>query len=93
MPRGFTSAVGVLEIGGGAALVLAVAVVPAAVLLALDMAGAIVVSGLAHGEWISLTLAPVLLVAILALVATRRGPIDLRASPVRRAADRLRRQL
>jgi uncharacterized membrane protein YphA (DoxX/SURF4 family) len=45
---------------------------PAALVLAGDMIGAIVVSGIAKGELISLTLAPAELVAMLVLM--RMGP-------------------
>jgi uncharacterized membrane protein YphA (DoxX/SURF4 family) len=53
---------------------------PAALVLAGDMIGAIVVSGLAKGELISLTLAPAELVAMLVLLwmGPGRYVIDLR---------------
>lgn len=60
--------IGVLEIAGGALLLARRLVLPAAVVLAGDMVGAIVVSGIARGELISLTLAPALLVAMLYLL-------------------------
>ncbi len=53
---------------GGLLLAARVLVRAAAVLLAGDMVGAIVFSGLARGEYISLTLAPVLLVAMIFLI-------------------------
>lgn len=73
-PDVFTVGVGTLELAGGLALVVGVGVLIAAVLLAGNMAGAIVVSGLVHGEWISLTLAPLLLAVMLMLVVHRVRP-------------------
>jgi uncharacterized membrane protein YphA (DoxX/SURF4 family) len=68
---------GVLEVGGGALLIAGVLVVPAAVLLAATMVVAIGASGIGHGDIVpSLTLAPVLLAALvwlLARSAMRRG--------------------
>ena len=64
----FVDAVGALELLGGLLLAARRLVVPIALALAGDMLGAIFVSGLAHGEIISLTLAPALLVAMLLLV-------------------------
>ena len=58
-------AVGVIEIGGGALLISGRLVRPTALVLAGDMIGAIVVSGVAKGEIISLTLAPALLTAMI----------------------------
>lgn len=73
-PDVFTVGVGTLELAAGLALVVDVGVLIAAVLLAGNMAGAIVVSGLVHGEWISLTLAPLLLAVMLMLVVHRVRP-------------------
>lgn len=67
-PDAFTYVVGALELLGGLLLAARRVVVPVALALAGDMVGAIVVSGVRHGEIISLTLAPVLLVAMLVLV-------------------------
>jgi uncharacterized membrane protein YphA (DoxX/SURF4 family) len=62
----FVIAVGVAEILGGLALVANWLVRPWAALLAAIMVGAIVVSGIGHGDVIpSLTLAPLLLAASL----------------------------
>jgi putative oxidoreductase len=72
-PDLFVSAIGVLELVGGVALVLGLGTRLTAVVLAGDMVGAIVVSGLARGEIVSLTLAPVLLLAMLFLVWTGGG--------------------
>jgi uncharacterized membrane protein YphA (DoxX/SURF4 family) len=64
---------GVLEIAGGILLVLRRWVTPTAVLLAATMVVAIASSGIGHGDVIpSLTLAPVLLVAMLYLLACAR---------------------
>jgi putative oxidoreductase len=72
-PSVFTLAIGVLELVGGALLVAGRYTRVAALLLACNMVGAIVTSGLMHGERISLTLAPALLVAMLFLVAYGPG--------------------
>jgi putative oxidoreductase len=75
-PDAFVYAVGVLEVGGGVLLALGRLVRPAALVLAGDMVGAIVVSGIARGETVSLTLAPALLVAMILLMylAPSRDP-------------------
>ena len=57
-PDLFEAAIGVLELLGGVALIFGFGTRMAAFVLAGDMVGAILVSGLAHGELISLTLAP-----------------------------------
>jgi uncharacterized membrane protein YphA (DoxX/SURF4 family) len=73
-PEVFVIVVGVIELVGGALLIANRFVKPAAVVLAADMVGAIVVSGIAKGELISLTLAPALLLAMVALLlAPARG--------------------
>ena len=63
-PDAFVYLIGVIEVLGGAALVTGRGIRIAAPVLAGDMIGAIVVSGLAEGEWISLTLAPLLLAIV-----------------------------
>src|SRR6201982_3233939 len=76
-PSAFSFAIGSLEIVGALALLSGIALLPAAVALAGDMVGAIVVSGIALGELVSLTLAPAMLVAMLTLIArelSHRGP-------------------
>jgi uncharacterized membrane protein YphA (DoxX/SURF4 family) len=61
---------GVLETVGGVLLALRLLVVPVALMLAVTMAVAIVASGIGHGDVIpSLTLAPVLLLALVFLLA------------------------
>jgi uncharacterized membrane protein YphA (DoxX/SURF4 family) len=75
-PSAFSYAVGTLEIVGALALLSGIALLPVAVALAGDMVGAIVVSGIALGELVSLTLAPAMLVAMLVLIVRelrRRG--------------------
>ena len=78
-PSAFSYAIGSLEIVGALALLSGIALLPAAVVLAGDMVGAIVVSGIALGELVSLTLAPAMLVAMLTLIARERR--DRRTQP------------
>ena len=78
-PSAFSYAIGSLEIVGALALLSGIALTPAAVALAGDMVGAIVVSGIALGELVSLTLAPAMLVAMLTLIARERS--ERRARP------------
>ena len=81
-PEALVVVVGMVELVGGLLLIAGVLTRPAALVLAGDMVGAIVVSGLAKGELISLTLAPAELVAMLVLL--RMGPgrhvIDLQTA-------------
>jgi putative oxidoreductase len=70
-PEVFVIVIGVIELVGGALLLANRFVKPVALVLAADMVGAIIVSGIAEGELISLTLAPALLLAMVALVSTR----------------------
>jgi uncharacterized membrane protein YphA (DoxX/SURF4 family) len=64
---------GIIEVVGGVLLVRRLAVAPAAAVLAITMVVAIAVSGIAHGDVIpSLTVAPVLLAALL-FVLRRAG--------------------
>jgi uncharacterized membrane protein YphA (DoxX/SURF4 family) len=66
---------GVLETVGGLLLALRLLVVPVALLLAVTMVVAIVVSGIGHGDIVpSLTVAPVLLVAMVFLAARALRP-------------------
>jgi uncharacterized membrane protein YphA (DoxX/SURF4 family) len=71
-PSAFSYAIGSLEIVGALALLSGIALLPAAAVLAGDMVGAILVSGIALGELVSLTLAPAMLVAMLTLIARER---------------------
>jgi len=79
-PAAFVVVIGLIELVGGLLLMTGVLTRPAALVLAGDMIGAIVVSGLAKGELISLTVAPAELVAMLLLLRMGRGRyvIDLR---------------
>jgi putative oxidoreductase len=72
-PEVFVIGIGVIELVGGLLLIMGYLTRPAALALAVDMVGAIVVSGLARGEIISLTLAPAELVAMLVLLLSRRA--------------------
>src|SRR6516164_467222 len=79
-PEAFVVLIGVVEFVGGLLLIAGVLTRPAALVLAGDMVGAIVVSGLAKEELISLTLAPAELVTMLVLLSMGPGRyvIDLR---------------
>jgi putative oxidoreductase len=79
-PDAFVYAIGVIEVAGGLLLIAGLATRLAALVLAGDMLGAIVASGLRKGELISLTLAPALLAGMVFLLwaastsdASRRG--------------------
>src|SRR5436190_21728917 len=61
-PEVLVVVIGVIELVGGLLLIAGVLTRPAALVLAGDMIGAIVLSGVAKGEVISLTLAPAALV-------------------------------
>jgi uncharacterized membrane protein YphA (DoxX/SURF4 family) len=68
LPEAWVIAAGIIEIGAGALLLAGRHVLPAATLLAITMAVAVVASGVLHGDVIpSLTLAPALLVACVML--------------------------
>jgi len=69
--------VGLIELFGGSLLIAGVLTRPAALVLAGNMVGAIVVSGIAKGELISLTLAPAELVAMLVLLWFGPGAYSL----------------
>ncbi len=68
LPGLLVVAIGVLELAGGALLIAGRLVRPAAAALAGDMAVAILISGVAHDEPISLTLAPAELAVMLLLL-------------------------
>lgn len=87
--EGFVFLIGGVEILGGALLLVRRLARPAACLLAIDMMGAIIVSGIAHGEAISLTLAPALLAAMIVVMrnAAPRSSSGWHAERSRRRAD------
>lgn len=80
-PDVFVLVIGAIEVIGGLLLIVGMLTRPAAAVLAGDMVGAIIVSGIARGEAISLTLAPAELVAMLVLLWTGPGAASLRPSP------------
>jgi uncharacterized membrane protein YphA (DoxX/SURF4 family) len=57
-PEAFVLVIGLIELVGGLLLITGVLTRPAAFILAGDMVGAVVVSGIAKAELVSLTLAP-----------------------------------
>jgi putative oxidoreductase len=77
----FVLAIGVIELIGGLLLIAGTFTRPAAIVLAGDMVGAIVVSGIGRGEMVSLTLAPAQLLAMLILLWTGPGAYSLRPAP------------
>ena len=83
-PDAFVYLVGTIEIVGGLMLLAGVGTRAASPVLAGNMVGAIVVSGIGRGEQISLTLAPALLLAMLFLLW--RGPGVWTFGAVRRRA-------
>ncbi len=88
VPAALTYAIGALEIVGGLLLVGGVLVRRAALALAIDMVGAIVVSGIGKGEVISLTLAPALLTAMILVSRTAVANTALRGRLTRRLRAR-----
>jgi uncharacterized membrane protein YphA (DoxX/SURF4 family) len=81
-PDAFVYAVGVVELAGGLLLASGRLLRPAALVLAGDMVGAIIVSGIGRGEDVSLTLAPALLAAMIFLIAVSRpASADVRPGP------------
>jgi putative oxidoreductase len=64
--------VGLLEVVGGALVVVRRLIVPASLLLAIDMVVAIIVSGIARGELVSLAVAPAELAAMVVLLLDAR---------------------
>jgi putative oxidoreductase len=76
-PEAFVVVIGVVELVCGLLLFAGALTRPAALVLAGDMIGAIVESGIGKGEVISLTLAPGELVAMLVLLWTGLGTFAL----------------
>ena len=87
-PEAFVIVIGLIELVGGLLLITGVVTRPAALVLAGDMTGAIVVSGIAKGELISLTLAPAELAAMLVLLWTGPGRYVIDPRKVRTATLR-----
>jgi uncharacterized membrane protein YphA (DoxX/SURF4 family) len=77
-PEVFVVVIGAVELVGGLLVMAGVLTRPAALVLAGDMTGAIVVSGIAKGEIISLTLAPAELLVMLVLLYAGPGTAVLR---------------
>ena len=86
-PDTFVYLVGVIELAGGLLLIMGLLTRLAALALAADMIGAIAVSGLARGELISLTLAPLLLVAMISLIRFGAGSCSLDRRSALKAAS------
>ncbi len=82
-PEVFVIAIGVIELIGGVLLIAGLLVRPAALVLAGDMIGAIIVSGIARGEIVSLTLAPAELIAMVVLLWQGPGRHTLGGHPDR----------
>jgi putative oxidoreductase len=80
-PETFIVVIGMIELAGGVLLIAGILTRPAALVLAGDMLAAIIVSGVARGELISLTLAPVELGLMLVLLWTGPGSWSLRPTP------------
>ena len=82
-PAAFVSAIGVVEGLGGVLLIVGLATRVAALVLAGNMVGAIITSGVMQGEAISLTLAPALLATMLYLLWIGPGSraLDCRFRP------------
>ena len=80
-PEAFTVVIGMIEVAGGLLLIAGILTRPAALVLAGDMVGAIIVSGVARGELISLTLAPAEFGLMLVLLWTGPGSWSLRPTP------------
>ena len=80
-PEVFVLAIGVIEVIGGLLLIAGLLTRPAAAVLAGDMVGAIIVSGIVRGEIISLTLAPAELVAMVVLLWSGPGRYTLGKRP------------
>jgi putative oxidoreductase len=80
-PDALVILIAVIELVGGLLLIAGIVFRSAALVLAGDMVGAIVVSGIARGDPISLTVAPAELLAMLVLLCAGSGAHALRPSP------------
>ena len=87
-PEVFVIVIGVIELIGGVLLIAGLLVRPAALVLAGDMIGAIIVSGIARGEIVSLTLAPAELIAMVVLLWQGPGRYTLGGRPDRSSRPR-----
>lgn len=81
MSEWFVVAVGVIELAGGVLLISGRFLRASALVLAGDMVGAIVVSGVARGEIIGLILAPALLVAMIVVLENEFRPSMISERP------------
>ena len=81
VPGLFVIALGVIELVGGALLIFGRFLRSTALVLAGDMVGAIIISGVAKGEIISLTVAPVLLIAMIVQLWAELAPAGLSGRP------------
>ena len=79
-PEAFVVMIGLIELVGGLLVMTGILTRLAALVLAADMIGAILVSGIAKGELISLTIAPAELVAMVVLVWTGPGTRSVSSS-------------
>ena len=70
--------IGVVEVVGGVPLIAGVYSRPAALVLAGDMVAAVIASGIAKGEIVSLTLAPAQLGAMVVVLSVGPGNYRLR---------------
>ena len=82
-PGAFVVSIGMIELTGGLLLIAGILTRPAALVLAGDMVGAIVVSGIARGELISLTIAPAQLILVLVVLWSGSDPPGLSGITVR----------
>ena len=87
-PDAFVYAIGVIEVVGGLLVIAGLGTRLAALVLAGDMVAAIIVSGIARGEIVSLTLAPLLLALMLLLLAVGPGRAALDRRLRARSGDR-----
>lgn len=81
VPGLFVIAIGVIELVGGALLIFGRFLRSTALVLAGDMVGAIIISGVANGEIISLTVAPALLIAMIVQLWAELAPAGLSGRP------------